>query len=185
MPMMHGTSQGGTAATVLWGVAALASVALAWTAAGLDIDVSAVPPAPLAGTAAVAATTVPVAPSQPVVPRPIGAYGTTLERPLFEATRRPPPDEAQPAAEPVASASEPALAPADDLRIVGIMRPRKGSSSARVLVRSADAQAIWVEAGASVGGWTVSAIGDRTITIEGRGQRREISLFQPPAGVAN
>lgn len=185
MPMMHGASQGGTAATVLWGVAALASVALAWTAAGLDIDVSAVPPAPVAGGAATTAASLPVAPSQPVVPQPIGAYGATLERPLFEATRRPRSDDVQPAAAPAASASEPALAPADDLRIVGIMRPRKGASSARVLVRSADAQAIWVETGASIGGWTVSAIGDRTITVEGRGQRREISLFQSPAGVAN
>lgn len=183
MPMMQGSSQSGRGATAAWGAAALASMALAWTAAGLDIDVSAVAPEPVAAGAT--AADLPAAPSRPVVPRPIGAYGATLERPLFEATRRPKPVDVQPVAEAVPSASEPHLTPAEELRIVGIMRPRKGSSSQRVLVRSADAQAIWVETGASIGGWTVSAIGDRTITVEGGGQRREISLFQSPSSAAN
>lgn len=182
MPLMHAPARGGGLTTVAWGLAAAASAALVWTAAGLEFDVRAVAPGSAAGDAA----SVPAAPSQPIVPRPIGAYGGTLERPLFEATRRPPPEKELSDARPAAPSADAGRLPAEELRIVGIMRPRKGSSGARVLVRSADApQAIWVETGSSIAGWTVSAIGDRTITVEGGGQRREISLFQSPASAAN
>ncbi len=181
MPVMHAPTHGGRAAIVGWGLAAAASAVLVWAAAGLEIDIQAVAPDGGARGVASEAAGVRIAPVQPIAPLSIGAYAATLERPLFEATRRPRPDAPQPDAQPEAQSVDAALTPAEELRIVGIMRARKGSSSARVLVRAADAQqAIWVEAGASIGGWTVSAIGDRTITVEGGGQRREISLFQTP-----
>lgn len=189
MPLLHAASRGGRAAAAGWGLAASAAAALAWVASGLEIDVSAVGPERAARSASGDAGHGSAALEQPIVPGPIATYHATLNRPLFEATRRPRPVEEQPQAPPVAGAAAATPSPAEELRIVGIMRPRKGgtgSSGARVLVRSSDAQqAVWVETGASIGGWTVSAIGDRTVTVEGGGQRREINLFQPPASVAN
>ena len=175
---------GRSAATIFWGLAAVASAALVWGAVGLEIDVRAIapervaeaPPAPDAASA----------PSRPVVPRPLSTYAETLDRPLFEASRRPPPETSEPDAKSASTGADSGRAPPEELRIVGIMRPRQGAAGARVLVRSSEApQAIWVETGSSIAGWTVSAIGDRTITVEGGGERREISLFQSPQSSAN
>lgn len=183
MPVMQNAGRGRSAVTVAWGLMAAASAALVWAAARLHIDVGPIAPDRVVPEATTfRAGNVPSALPPPVVPQPIDAYRATLERPLFEATRRPRPAPDAPPAE-AADARE---VLAEELRIVGIMRPRKGSSTARVLVRSADApQGVWVEEGASIAGWTVSQIGDRTIKVEAGRQRREISLFPTVAKSAN
>lgn len=184
MPMTRskGATDSGFAGTLGLGVLALSSMALVWHVAGLDIDIrpmpqpnprqSGAPTAPLGGNAPT--------PAVALVPRPLSAFSGTLERPLFEPSRRPRPAVVEPV-EPVAAAADEAVATAaDGLRIVGIMRAKGGAAVARALVRSSDApQAVWVETGASIGGWKVASIGDRTVTVENGRQRREISLFAP------
>ncbi len=185
MPKTRSTgATGGFAGTLGLGVLAVTSMALAWHVAGLDIDISPMPQPNRQQSGAPAAllrgnaTT----PSAVLVPRPLTAFSGTLDRPLFEPSRRPRPAIVEPV-EPVAAADDGAVATAaGGLRIVGIMRAKGESTVARALVRSTDApQAVWVEAGASIGGWKVASIGERTVTVESGGQRHEISLF-PSAG---
>lgn len=181
MPMARSKgATGGLAGTLGLGVLAAASVALAWYVADGEIDVRPLPPngpqqigspaAPRPGAAAI--------PTVPLTPRPLATYGGTLDRPLFEPSRRPRPAVVEPVEQSAAGDTGVVATVADDLRIVGIMRSKKEPAAARALVRSTDApQAVWVETGASIGGWRVAAIGERTVTVESGGQRREISLF--------
>lgn len=166
---------GGLGTVGLFGAVAVAA-ALAWYAHDLEIDTRSVPAERVAPVAAEKRATAAVTPAA----KPLADFRATLERPLFEPTRRPRPV-ALDAAASSAGASEPAPS-TEGLRIVGIMAGR--GAAARALVRSAGQPvAIWVENGATIDGWKVAAIGERTVTLEGRGVRHELDLFETPAEI--
>lgn len=161
------------AATAVWAALAVVTGALAWLAAGSEIDTRPIAPN---GEAALRGPLV-AATAGPAANRPLSAYRETLDRPLFEPSRRPRPEEPDgPLAD---DAATPKRSPtADGLRIVGIMTGKGGAAVPRALVRAPEEpQAIWVEAGAIIGGWKVARIGDRTVTLENGPQRHELNLF--------
>lgn len=162
-------------ATVASVLAATASALALWYAVELAVDTSPVQPdMATAGAGHRSPRGIPTAQSAVA---PLTTYRGTLDRPLFAPDRRPPPPPQ--AAETRANGAAVDPPPADGLRIVGFMKGSGGKVPARALVRAADAsQAVWVEAGSTIGGWRVAAVGDRTVTLESGGQRRELKLFE-------
>lgn len=103
----------------------------------------------------------------------------TLERPLFNADRRPRTPEVAIVKAPDAPAAPPPPAPATppvQLHLIGMMR--NGSSKARALIRIENAPtAAWIDLGAEIGGWRLSEINAGYVIVEGSGQRLQLVLY--------
>ena len=164
--------------TAAWTVVALASLLPVWRAAGLVVATS--PLAPVATPAAGPDRAAPLAATFPTpAAPPLAAFRGTLERPPFAPSRRPPPPEMPPAAE---RTEPPPASPPDGLRIIGFMSA-SGGAKARVLMRAGDGgEAVWLQAGATIGEWRVASIGDGTVTLERDGRTHVLRIFRPAAG---
>ncbi len=110
-------------------------------------------------------------------PGGLDRYRAWRDRPLFSPTRRPPP----PAEQPADAASAPpsaAAPPAPDITVSGIIL---GLQTRIAIVRlGGSPTATHVTVGGSVGGWTVSAIGARDVTL--RRDQDSLSIRLPAHG---
>ena len=154
-------------------VVAAGLAGLNWWLATAPIDTSPIVPEPLAEVAATA--------DVPAVPNPLpslSALSETLSRPLFRSDRRPPTAKVSPAIT-ASETAEVAPAPsADALRLVGMMR--SGTSAQRALIRVAGSpNASWVEKGGEIGGWVIATINEDTVSVERKGVKADLKLFQP------
>ena len=100
----------------------------------------------------------------------LGAYPETTARPLFSATRRPPPKP-----EPERAPAAPPPIP-DGLRLVGLMQ--NGLGSGRALVRAGEAQGTWISEGDTIEGWTVHRIGNDSVTLRTGRHVYELTLYR-------
>jgi hypothetical protein len=96
------------------------------------------------------------------------------ERPLFTPTRRPPPVPAPSPAEP-AFVPPPLPPPSPDYMLLGIIR---NDDRATALLRSqSDGRNLRVEAGDTIGGWEIAAVGTVSVRLKrGDGAAHELRL---------
>lgn len=116
-------------------------------------------------------------PLQPMLGLVSFSPSETLSRPVFAPTRRPP--------EPVAAAPvpippqppelAPTAAPADELRLKGVLIMRSG---ARALILSPSHQrGRWFRVGSKVDGWKVARITDQSVTMTTPDRLVELKLY--------
>ncbi len=161
------------------GVLATIGVLALWFVSELEIETQPLPAQPSAMAAAVAAGKRMAA----TAPKPLSAFDDTLQRPLFEPSRRPRPrpDVAMTAKD--ADTPGTVSLSAEGLRYIGLMRTAKGG--ARVLLRSVDQPlGTWVEKGGEISGWTVREVGDRQVMIEANGTLVELKIYAPERAAA-
>lgn len=128
-------------------------------------------------------------PAQPVskpVPRgnplwavPFSALTVTQERPIFSASRRPPPRAV--AASPVetmAAPPKPAEAPPPLLLVGAVVG--EGDAIA-ILVNRTDQKVVRLRQGDTVGGWSLTSVQPREVTFK-QGERSEILALKKPDG---
>ena len=100
---------------------------------------------------------------------PLESYPETTARPLFTASRRPPPETEE---EPETEYSRPEP---EDLRLVGVMQT--GSSHAKALIRSGKTEGRWVVLGDEIDGWLVHRIGNEAVILQAGKAIYELKLF--------
>ncbi|WP_409187964.1 hypothetical protein [Bradyrhizobium sp. RDM4] len=140
------------------------------------VDVDAV--RPIARPAQVASKPIPR--GNPLWSVPLSALTVTQERPIFSATRRPPPRAV--AASPVEEAHVPPPKPVDappPLMLVGAV-VGEGDAIA-ILVNRADQKVVRLRQGESLGGWSLTSVQPREVTLK-QGDRSEVLALQPPDG---
>lgn len=97
-------------------------------------------------------------------------FQQTVERPLFNPSRRP-----------IKRATADAAVPnthAGDLRLVGVMKA--ADQPPRALIRFANGQAgRWIAEGEEFDGWKLRKINVRSVTLESGGQSHELSIAMP------
>ena len=100
----------------------------------------------------------------PLDSKPVGEFRETVQRPLFNSTRKP-------VDRPKAKAEGPAEAGSHlDLRLVGIVK--SGNGPARALIREGDqANGKWISEGDTFGGWKLRSVKDRSVIVEARRPR--------------
>lgn len=147
-----------------------------WAALNQDIDTSALRAA--SGLASETRTASP----PPRVRLALTALHETIERPLFNASRRPVPpppvqEAASPPPEPAAEAEAAAPPPAlPEVKLLGTLR--YGAKKTRALVQVANAPAAgWVDLGADIGGWRLREIARDYVVLEGTGTQKTVSLY--------
>jgi hypothetical protein len=154
-------------------VAALAAAAgvLAWLDFGLlgdPVDISPVAPPP--GKAEARPQPSPP-PATALDKRTADQLQETVNRPLFNPSRRPM-QRTEPAAR--AAKVEPAR-----LRLVGVMKADDGPP--RALIRYADEPSgQWIAEGSEYHGWTLTKVNDGSVIVEADGRTQELVLFIPP-----
>ena len=106
----------------------------------------------------------------PLDAKPVSEFRETVQRPLFNSTRRPV-DRPK-----TARAQGPAEAgSALDMRLVGIVKP--GNAPNRALIRSADeTNGKWIAEGEAFNGWKLRSVKDRSVIIEAEGRSHELTL---------
>jgi general secretion pathway protein N len=109
----------------------------------------------------------------------LSLYSDIEARPLFSPTRRPPPPEETPIEE------EEAPAPVTrDLVLRGVATA--GTERVALIEERATSKLVRAIEGQSVGGWRVTAIREKAVELEGRGDQLVLELEQdssPPAAV--
>lgn len=153
-----------------WLLTALASGAaingLVWS---MDIETTAIPPPPVQAIDAGGPPRAEAAAT--VVLRPLSDYAETLARPLLQHDRRPP----RPREDKAAPAPAPLPVLPDGLRILGVVHEAGGSS--RALVSSPElAHGQWIRTGEVIGGWTLTRIGERDVTLSAGQLSRDVPL---------
>ena len=111
--------------------------------------------------------------SNPVAAQSLDQLSTTLDRPLFSPSRRPP----APPPPPVVQAAEPAAPPAPppNLVLFGVVMDGEG---ARAVVRSgADKKLVRAQIGDEIEGWKVSQIEGRKVVLSLDGRFATFTLF--------
>jgi general secretion pathway protein N len=175
----------------LCAVSGLAATSAA-TSSRIDIlsDDAAGSPAESVDVGAVRAITAPAQPASKPVPRgnplwsvPLSALTVTQDRPIFSASRRPPPRAV--AAAPVEEANVPAPPPPVEapppLSLVGAV-VGEGDAIA-ILVNRNDQKVVRLRQGESLGGWSVISVQPREVTLK-QGDRSEVLALQRPDGTA-
>lgn len=111
---------------------------------------------------------------------PLSALTGTQERPIFSATRRPPPRAvaAAPAEETHAPPPKPVEAP-PPLTLVGAV-VGEGDAIA-ILVNRTDQKVVRLRQGESLGGWSLTSVQPREVTFK-QGDRSEVLALQRPDG---
>jgi hypothetical protein len=106
----------------------------------------------------------------PLDSKPVDEFRETVQRPLFNSTRRP---VERPK---TAKAEQPAEVGSHlDLRLVGIVKA--GNSPARALIREGDqATGKWISEGDTLSGWKVRSVKDRSVVVEADGRAHELTL---------
>ncbi|RXT36755.1 hypothetical protein [Bradyrhizobium betae] len=124
----------------------------------------------------------PVPRGNPLWAVPLSALPTTQERPIFSASRRPPPRAV--AASPVDEAPPPPPRPVDappPLMLVGAV-VGEGDAIA-ILVNRTDQKVVRLRQGESLGGWSLTAVQPREVTLK-QGDRSEVLALQRPDAAA-
>lgn len=97
-----------------------------------------------------------------------------IERPLFTPSRRPPPEPAPSQAEP-AFVPPPLPPPSPDYMLLGIIR--NGDRATALLRSQSDGRNLRVEAGDTIGGWEIAAVGTVSVRLKrGDGAAHELRL---------
>ena len=114
--------------------------------------------------------------STPLDDKPLIVFEETLQRPLFNANRKP--IERKEAAEaPVA------VALATGMQLVGIVK--SADAPGRALIRFAgEPMGKWVPEGETVNGWHLAAVKTSSVVLEGNGQTQELKLPLPARAAA-
>ena len=112
---------------------------------------------------------------------PLSVLSGTQERPIFSATRRPPPRAVSAApAEEVQAPPPPKLAEAPPpLMLVGAV-VGEGDAIA-ILVNRTDQKVVRLRQGESLGGWSLTSVQPREVTFK-QGERSEVIVLQRPEG---
>lgn len=124
----------------------------------------------------------PVPRGNPLWSVPFSALTATQERPIFSATRRPPPRAV--AASPVEEMSAPppkSLEAPPPLLLVGAV-VGEGDAIA-ILVNRTDQKVVRLRQGESLGGWSLTSVQAREVTFK-QGERSEVLALQRPDGAA-
>ncbi|WP_027532011.1 hypothetical protein [Bradyrhizobium sp. WSM3983] len=126
------------------------------------------------------ATSKPAPRGNPLWSVPLSALSGTQERPIFSATRRPPPRAvaAAPAEEAHAPPPKPVEAP-PPLMLVGAV-VGEGDAIA-ILVNRTDQKIIRLRQGESLDGWSLASVLPREVTLK-QGDRSEVLALQRPDG---
>lgn len=108
-------------------------------------------------------------PAEQLVATSLDAYPETTARPLFSATRRPPPT--------VAPEPAPELVPEtpDNLRLVGIME--NGSGGIQALIRTGEAPGTWLATGDRIADWSLARIEDDQVILRNGRHTFTLTLF--------
>lgn len=125
----------------------------------------------------------PIPRGNPLWSVPLSALTVTQERPIFSATRRPPPRAV--AASPVEEAHAPPPKPLEappPLLLVGAV-VGEGEAIA-ILVNRTDQKVVRLRQGESLGGWSLSSVQPREVTFK-QGERSEVLTLQRPDGAAS
>jgi len=140
-----------------------------------SIDVGATRP-----IAPVAQAVRPVPRGNPLWSVPLSALTATQERPIFSASRRPPPRAvaASPVAEVQAPPPKQVEAPPPPLLLVGAVIG-EGDAIA-ILVNRFDQKVVRLRQGESLGGWSLTEVQPREVTFK-QGDRSEVLALQRPA----
>lgn len=114
---------------------------------------------------------------------PLSVLSVTQERPIFSATRRPPPRAV-------------AAAPADEVRAPPPPKPVEApppltlvgavvgeGDAIAILVNRTDQKVVRLRQGESVGGWSLTSVQPRQVTFK-QGDRAEVLALQRPDGTA-
>lgn len=133
------------------------------------------PPAPDSGSRSKLATPLPGGEmANPLASLDKESLGNITERPLFAPTRRPPPAPVPPAATPLAP-PQPAPPRAPDYTLLGILRD--GDRAIALLRHRSEGRSLRVEAGDTIGGWEIAAVGAVSVRLKGRdGAAHELRL---------
>ncbi len=160
----------------LIGALAAGAIALAymnWHLATTSVDVSPLAVSVPATSEADALKEEELAPLAPLTSK--DRLAETLERPLFNATRRPDPE--VPETPDLAAPASDATA-FGNLKLVGLMQ---WGANQRALIRvSGEPYARWVELGGDVNGWKLRAIENNSVVVEQDDRRHEIKLVARP-----
>lgn len=143
-----------------------------------SVDVGAVRPI----ARPVPATSKPAPRGNPLWSVPLSALTGTQERPIFSATRRPPPRAV--AAAPIEEAHAPPPKPVDappPLMLVGAV-VGEGDAIA-ILVNRTDQKVVRLRQGESLGGWSLISVQPREVTFK-QGDRSEVLALQRPDGTS-
>jgi hypothetical protein len=109
--------------------------------------------------------------------KPLIVFEETVQRPLFNADRKPIERNKQVAEAPAAVALE------TGMQLVGIVK--SAGASGRALIRFAgEPMGKWVPEGETVNGWHVVAVKTSSVVLEGNGQTQELKLPLPPRTTA-
>lgn len=114
---------------------------------------------------------------EPLAPKPPAADKQTLERPLFEKSRRPPPAKVSSAAD--EKAPEPVAAGASGLSLAGIVRC--GARSRAFVSGNNGADGEWYEVGQKISGWTIAKIRRIDLTLTSGDRAAELKLYPDPS----
>lgn len=174
--MLHSNS----AIMVVTGLAVAALGYATWIAATEPIEISAV------ALPAVSAPIMPdIQPASAAKPVTLAALSETLDRPLFNVTRRPRPATSEQALPSVSVAGDSAIAPSPavevpvTLRLIGLMKTP--AHLMRALIKADNSiTADWVAVGADVSGWRVSSIDADSVVVEALGTRTVLKLYPAP-----
>jgi general secretion pathway protein N len=145
-----------------------------------SVDVGAV--RPIAQPAQAASKPVPR--GNPLWAVPLSALPTTQERPIFSASRRPPPRAvaASPAEEVQAPPPPKPVDAPPPLLLVGAV-VGEGEAIA-ILVNRTDQKVVRLRQGESLGGWSLTAVQPREVTLK-QGDRSEVLALQRPDGTSS
>lgn len=120
----------------------------------------------------------PVSRGNPLWSVPLSALTVTQERPIFSATRRPPPRAV--AASPVEEVHAPppkTVEASPPLLLVGAV-VGEGDAIA-ILVNRADQKVVRLRQGESLGGWSLTSVQPREVTLR-QGERSEVLALRRP-----
>jgi general secretion pathway protein N len=176
---------------VLCAVLGIAATSAATTSSRMDIlSDDAAGPAESVDVGAVRPIAQPVQTASKPVPRgnplwavPLSALPTTQERPIFSASRRPPPRAvaASPAEEVQAPPPPRQVDAPPPLLLVGAV-VGEGEAIA-ILVNRTDQKVVRLRQGESLGGWSLTAVQPREVTLK-QGDRSEVLALQRPDGTS-
>lgn len=125
----------------------------------------------------------PIPRGNPLWSVPLSALTVTQERPIFSATRRPPPRAvaASPVEEAHATPPKPVEAPPPLLLVGAVVG--EGEAIA-ILVNRTDQKVVRLRQGESLGGWSLTSVQPREVTFK-QGERSEVLTLQGPDGAAS
>ncbi|MBR1088697.1 hypothetical protein JQ621_14605 [Bradyrhizobium manausense] len=112
---------------------------------------------------------------------PLAALTATQERPIFSATRRPPPRAV--AAAPVVEVRAPPPKPVEPPPLILVGAVVGEGDAIAILVSRSDQKVLRMRPGETLGGWSLSSVQPREVTFK-RGDRSEVLALQRPGATS-